>query len=314
MRIDETPRASQMEGAIKDALEVLDLNQEVIFQAYTRVVLPLDGYVFWQPTVKIKRKGSLHYSQEIQQEETETVGFATVVFTSEGPVTEFAEQPINSLFVACAGGHRFAFNSQGDFYQQARLFHYFGHSVYPALSTQLLDDPRRLPDPTQAIVSNSLPLWLALAGYTPPYYDGLSNKLLLYPSFLVQPNLIPPYITVHIPPEGTRALQPLTWLDANSDSYQLAADRVRLTLYGLQNNHAIDFLNCVQQYSRDTENFGVMNISPILDGIRTQPELQARGMQKMIDVEISYYQTRVNEIARQMIIKAAVASYEFVNP
>ena len=35
--------------------------------------------------------------------------------------------------------------------------------VYPALSTQLLDDPRRLPDPTQAIVSNSLPLWLALA-------------------------------------------------------------------------------------------------------------------------------------------------------
>ncbi|HEY6922809.1 MAG TPA: hypothetical protein VI653_05015, partial [Steroidobacteraceae bacterium] len=95
-KISESVKPTQMQGALDDGLEVLDLNQQVTFQAYTRVVLPADGYVFWSPTTKLAAKGSLHYSQEIQQNEDETVGFATVVFTSESKIVEFDDSPINT--------------------------------------------------------------------------------------------------------------------------------------------------------------------------------------------------------------------------
>jgi hypothetical protein len=301
--LDELGKQSILGGPLGDGLRVLDLDKEVVFQGYTRVVLPIDGYVFWSPTVPYTIKGSLHFSQEMQQAETETVGFATVLFTSKQQVPEFTKSPINTLFVGSAGGFRFAFSQQQGYYEQAGFWHYFGHQVYPALASQLLDQPGQI-DPNQAVTSNSLAAWLALNTYKAPYFDGFSNSITLYPSFLVPPNLTPPYGIVHIEPTGTRAIQAAPLLDLNRDHYQLAADTVRVTLYGLQNNAALDFLDCVWQYSLDTGNFGIMNMPIVRDGKRQQSELQAIAMLKVLDFEVDYYQTRVNAVARQLIKSA----------
>jgi hypothetical protein len=290
----------QLHGALSDGLNALDLEQEILFLSYSRVVLPLDGYVFWMPGVPFKAQGSLHYAQEIMQEETETYGQAAVTFSSKIQIAEFEATPTNTIYVGKIGKFRYAFAQQNGFYKSAGLWHYFGYSIPPAVTTQFLDTPGQI-DPTQAVVSNSLPLWLRLNGYVAPYYDGFKNIVVLYPSFAVPPNLVPPYGTIHIEPSWTRAIQAVRLLDANRNHYQLAADKVRVTLYGLQNGAALDFLDCVLQYSVDTENFGIMNMPIPLDGKRAQPNLEALAMQKIIDFEVDYYQTRAAQVARQLI-------------
>lgn len=305
MQINEGKnQSSQILGALRDGLEVLDLDQQITFQSYTRVVLPLDGYVFWEPKVSKTFKGSLHYSQEIQQNEDETYGLGTVVFTSESKIVEFAESPINTIWVAQIDDFRYAFSMQQGFYKQANLWHYLGHSIPPALTTQFLDLAGEI-DPTQAITSNSMALWIALNTYVNPYYDGFANSgLILYPSFLTNPNIAPPYGTVHIGEEDTRPLQAIPLLDEYRNHYQLVADKAKITLYGLQNNACLDFQDFVIQYSRNTENFGIMNMPIIRDAKRTQAEMQTIAMKKVIEFEVSYYQTRVASIARQLIRKA----------
>lgn len=326
---DLDPASTQLRDALVSGLETLDLDQQITFQAYTRVVLPLDGYIFWSPTTQLVIAGSLHIAQEIAQNEDETYGAATVVFTAEAPVTQFIAAPINTIYVATVNGTQFAFSQQQGFYQQAGIWHYFGHSIPPALSTQLLSSPNQI-DPNQAVVSNSLPLWLALNKYGPatliqvpvldssgqPVLDSSGNvittpsvvypdlfncNVTLYPSFVVSPNLVPPYGVVHIGEEDTRALQSAPYIDVNRNHWQLGSDRVRITLYGLQNNAALDFLDCVEQYSVNTGNFGIMNMPIVRDAKRTQSELQAIAMKKYIDFEVSYYQFRAQQIARTLI-------------
>lgn len=292
---------SQLAATLRDGLENLDLNQEITFQAYTRVVLPVDGYVFWSPTTELVVKGSLHYAQEMEQNEDELLGLANLTFTSESKVTDFTNAPINTLYVARQGDFRYAFSQQQGFYSQAGLWHYFGRSVYPALASQLLDRPDSI-DPKRAVTSNSLALWLSLNTWSSPFNDGLRTGITLYPSFLTEPNLVPPYGAVHI--EDTYPLQATPWIDSNRDHYQLVADRVRITLYGLQNDEAMDFVDSINSYSVLSENFGIMNMPIVKDGKRPQPELQAIAMQKVVEYEVSYYQTRTTQLARQLILSA----------
>lgn len=302
MQIGEIGREpNQLLAALQAGVENIDLGQEIEFQAYTRVVLPLDGYVFWQPTVKDTFKGSVHISQDIQQNPDETVGLASVIFTSEQQIACFSDSPIETLRVGCHKGVRFAFSQQRGFYSQAGLWHYFGQSVLPALASQLLDTPGVL-DPTRAVVSNSLPLWLAIKLYAPPFAKAFATKLTLYPADLVPANLTPPYGAVDV--QDTRTLQTLPRLNRQRTHTQLVADRGRITLYGLQNDEAMDFLDTVLQYSDLTDNFGIMSPPVVSDGKRPQPELQAIAMQKAMDFEISYYQSRVADIARQLITQA----------
>lgn len=294
---------SQLAAALQNGLETLDLNQEIPFRVYTRVVLPIDGYVFWAPGAIKTFKGSLHHSIEMRQEEDETYGQAQAIFTSESPIVEFTEAPANEIYVSTRYGFRFAFSRQGGFYDQAKLWHYVGPSIPPAMLTQLLDDPNQL-DENQAVVSNSLPLWLMLNTYTAPWYDGFSNSLTLYPSYLVSTNLQAPYGVVHIGEEDTRAIQSIPYLDKNRSHWQLAADRVRITLYGLQNDAALDFMDTVLQFLRTANVMGLMNTPIMTDSKRTMPETQSIGMRKVITFETSYYQSRVNDIARQLIKSA----------
>ena len=252
---------------------------------------------------------------ETVQNEDETLGLATALFTTQQRVTEFAECPVNSIYVATLGDFRYAFSRQNGFFGPAEVWHYQGQSVYPAMASTLLDPGNTL-DPSRAVVSNSLPLWLAMNGYQSPFVGGFSSNITLYPSFAVPANLPPPYGAVHIPPESTRALQSVPRIQrtvVNGQTYrchdQLMADRVRITLYGLQHNEAMDFFDCVLAYSMNVGGFGLMNNPAVTDGKRTQVELQALAMQKVIDFEISYQQQRAYETAMLLIEQATVTLY-----
>jgi hypothetical protein len=298
--IDESGDASQIAGLLNESRRVLSGDQSIAFQAYSRVVLPIDKYVYWQPTVKTDPvPGSLHVSQDIEQNEDETVGLAHVVFTTSTRITEFADAPPQTIFVATIGEFRFAFAQQNGRYEEAGQWHYAGRSIYPALASQLLDIPGAI-DPKRAVTSNSLALWIALNSYKPIY--GYAPKVELFPADIVDPNLAPPYGAVII--DRTDPLAAIPYLDASSSSMQPVADRVRLVLYGLQSNEAIDYLNAIIQYSRDTQNFGLMSMPTISDERRTQTELQAIAMKKTIDFRVSYTQSRVNTVAQKLILSA----------
>ena len=290
---------SQLSAALETGVDVISQNAEITFKTYSRTVLPVDGYIFWTPVSSVTVAGSLHFSQDIEQNEDETVGLAHVVFTTTAQVTDFTDAPPNTLFVATVDGFRFAFAQQNGRYDQAGLWHYSGRSIYPALATQLLDTPGAI-DPTRAVTSNSLALWIALNTYQPLY--GFKSSVTLYPADLVEPNLTPPYGAVVI--EGPTALSAIPALDVNSSSTQVVRDRVRIVLYGLQSNESIDFLNALIQYSTDTGNFGLASMPTVVDVRRPQTELQAIAMQKVIDVNVNYTQSRVNTVARKLILSA----------
>lgn len=316
-RLDEVADPTQMQGILRDGLEALDLEQAISFQRYTRVVFKSDGFVFWSPIAPKVVKGALTFGVESLQNEDETLGSATCLFTSEAQVTDFFDGVEGELLVATNdAGFRFAFSQQNGYFQQADLWHYWGRSIPPALSNLLLDDPNSI-DPDRPVLSNSMPLWLGLNGFSSLYYGGFSNKgvpftvaaPILYPSYLVSPNLKPPYGSVHIPEDYPQALQATPWLDRNRNHWQLVTDRVRITLFGLQNDEAMDFVDTVNQYSLVTDNIGIMDMPIVRDGIRVQNELSARAMKKVIDFQVSYYQVRSAQVARQLILSAP---YQFI--
>jgi hypothetical protein len=155
-----------------------------------------------------------------------------------------------------------------------------------------------------AIVSNSLPLWLQLNGFVSANPTWFNPGVRLYPSSLSPLNLTPPFATVHIPAESTRALQAFPSFNRRLDHAQLVTERVRITLWGTRNFTALDFVDMVNQYSFDYDFFGIMGMPVVRDEHRTQAELQAKAMKKSIEFDISYYQRRANSVARQLILSA----------
>lgn len=286
-------------GNVLDAgLDVISYDQEVTFTRYVKRILPADGYVFWLRTGKTtKVKGSLHYATDQAQREDETFGVNRVVFTAESPIEDFNSADENCLWIGCFEGLRFSFNGRKSYYRQATIHHYYGDAVYPALASQLIDKAADL-DPTRVIVSNSLPIWLTLNKFFP-----------MYPSFLVKENIEPVYCAVHVAPEATAALQMTPFLGSDSSHYQLATDRVRLTLYGGRNDVALDFQDYVNGYSLDTDLIGIMNVPIWRDEKRTQSELNVIAMKKTIEFQISYYQTRVQDVARKLIQTALISHF-----
>jgi hypothetical protein len=321
---------TQLAGDLAAGVATLSLNQQVTFYLYRRVVLPLDGYVFWvrasllgpsailngspldtfrfdqpqgvrSPAPSIVATGSLHYATSRGQEEDQTTATNQVVFTSLVPVQDLNLVGPSAIYIATLqpDNVRFAFANRRSFYQQADLYHYVGNAVYASMATQVIDDPRQFWG-RSPIVSNSLPLWLALNGYQPPP-GSLAVPLTLYASYVVPDNLQPPYGVVHIPPESTRAMQSTPYLGGNLSHDQLARDLVRVTLWGERNFNALDFLDAVNQYSLDTDNIGIMNMPIVRDEKKPQVELAAIAMKKTIEFEVSYYQSTARTVARQII-------------
>ena len=296
----------QFAADLAAGVALISETQTITFTTYVKQVLPLDGFVFWiradlttvpVPLYTATVQGSLHYATTFGQDQTQSIDVNRVIFTSTADVDIFNTVNPQTLLVGDIDGLRFSFSSRGSFYRQSGLYHYQGDALYPEMATQLIDDLADLPDQL-AVVSNSLPLWLSLDAYCP-----------MYPSYLVPPNITPPWCSVHIEPSDTRALQPVPYISANRSHYQLASDRVYLTFYGLKNNAALDFQDYINTYSLNTDNFGLMNEPIMRDEKKLQAELGTISQKKTIEYEICYYQTRIQSLALQLITSASINVY-----
>jgi hypothetical protein len=292
-------------GALLEGLTTLSGAQRVRFNSYTRMVLPADGYVFWFRAGEFYVNGSLHIDATRQQLEDETITINRIAFTTNREIAELNAVAPGNLVVGTYQNMRFALDRRGFFYQEAKIWHYEGQVVYPAMASQLIDDPEQL-DTANVIVSNSLPAWLSLATYNPIWLTTGNPGLTLYPSFLVPDNITPAYGAVHIPPDATRSLQLLPWLSNTSSHYQLSQDRVKITLYGCDNATAQSFVDLVIQYCTDSRVIGlVAPPTPVLDEKRTQPSLTVLAQKKTIQFEVSYNQEAMRNVARQLIESAS---------
>ncbi len=291
------------------------------------MILPLDGFAFWvkadilnpsailntsalnlwspnqaptlaKPALTEAVKGSLHYTTANNQDEAEGFAVNRIIFTSETEVELLNTLNPQSMVIGEFDGLRFAFSRRTMLYRQAGLFHYQGDAIYPAMETQIVDSFESL-DLSDAVVSNSLPIWLTLNKFAP-----------VYPSYLVPDNIQPPWISVHIEPGLTQAMQSAPLIDpTNGSHYQLARDRVRLTFYGLRNSAALDFQDYLLDYSLNTDALGIMNMPVVRDEKRTQAELNILAMKKSMEVDVSYYQSRVRDEALQYIRSAFITFY-----
>lgn len=313
MGIANETAATNMQASLGAGIASISGNQQVTFTQYSKVTLSQDGYVFWVKGATAVYPGSLHYGTDIQQNEDETIAVNDVIFTSPNEITEFNAVAPQTVWIATypadGGDILVAFSERGRFYEPAQVWHYQGHAVYPALQGQIVASSADLP--SQPIVSNSLPIWLAQNETYP-----------VYPSFLVPENAAPPYIVAHIEPRDTEPLggfpmlvppgvpeqpgNPATLYDWPSS--QLMRDNVRLTLYGLNNQQAIQFLFQLMELSLDDDTFGFCNSPAIRDEKRTQSEITAIAMKKIIEIQASYYLSTADALARRYILSASVST------
>lgn len=321
--VEEAAGSASSLSAIQQAgIEQISREQEITFTKYVRLVLPLDGFVFWvkadllsrsallnasafnswgynqpatviTPAATITLKGGLHYASALVQEQDDAYSQNDVIFnTGKGEIQPFNEMGPNVLFIGTIDDIEFAFSRRAALYAAADVYHYRGIAVVPALKSQLIESLDGF-DSQSLVVSNSLPIWLSL------------NKIMpVYPSFLVPDNLVPPFATIHIGETDTTTTQPIPYVDRASSHWQLASDDVRVTIYGLRSNAALDY----QDYALDFMNvnddiMGLQNSPVIRDAKRTQVELGVIAQKKMIQFKVSYYQTRARDIARQMILE-----------
>lgn len=322
---------SSLQAVLDTGVEILSNRQTVTFTLYNRVALSNDGTVFWvKSATTLTVSGSLHYSADRLQEEDQTIAANHVILTAEQQITEFNLIAPGQMYIGSwpvAGGSEtieIAFGQRADYYGPANLWHYSGFAVYPALQAQIVASSADVP--TGPIVSNSLPIWLAfpawLAANTQFGFLPASAPA-FYPSFLVPDNIVPPYVSVHIDPSATEAVQqfPVTPYTGqfqnflfgttsfgqtifNSAGYQLARDRVRLTLYGLSNQTVQQLYNSIIAYSEMTALFGFANAPIIRDEKRIQREIAAVAQKKTIDILANYNQGAAIVCAQQVILNA----------
>lgn len=245
--------------------------------------------------------GSLHYASEVEQREDATVDSNTVIFTSLSEIQPFNQIGPDHMYICHYRDITFAFSSRGRLYGQADLYHYAGKALYSVNDTQIIDDPSTF-NP-KLIVSNSLPIWLNMANYVPPY-PGFTCPIRLYPSFLVDDNLVPPFGSVHI--EGTETLVMGTVYSPTMSSDQLCKEKVKVHLYGVDNDVASTFVSFVEQYSLDWMNLGLSDTPAIRDEKHRQPEFKILAQYKTVEFEINYLQSTSRNMARQLIKDAVI--------
>ena len=315
-------------AALAVGIDTISQFRELTFTKYVRTVLPIDGFVFWikadqlEPSAvaaaskgfipapdELVVKASVHYATDKRQLEDETIAVNRMVVTAEQPSQFFNEIGPCILYVGEWEGNPFSFSGRSSFYRQADVYHYTGDAIYPVMESQIIDDVNEF-DPDSRVVSNSLPLWLSLATYAPPWIDCTPLPLTypLFPSYAVPDNLRPPYGVVHVEPSQTHALQSAPSLGLTLSHDQLARDMVRITLYGVRSDAALSFIDLVNDYSVNFGTLGVMNMPVVRDEKRQQTELAILAQKKVIDYEVSYHQVAVRNVARQ-IIKKAIPSF-----
>ena len=328
----------EMAATLNLGTETLSSRQQIVFTKYIRVVLPIDGFVFWvraelvgasaivnasalntyvinktqdymepaDASNQIVALGSLHYASSATQTPDANYTRNQVIFTSEIEIKDFNAVSPNVIYIGVWQGVRFSFSQRRKFYQQADIYHYVGDAIYATMATQIIDSLAGF-DTRNVIVSNSLPLWLAMNQAYPifPYPPG--QNLPLYPADLAPTNLVPPYGTVMI--RDTEAIQALPVQNSSSSQRQLVSEAVDITIYGYRNFNALDFVAYVMNLSIATPEdvFGIMNFPVVQDVKQGQVELEVIAQAKQVTFEINYYQQRMCNIARQLILECIPA-------
>lgn len=267
----------------------------VMHETAAQVTLPTD----------VKVQGSFHYDSMTDQRADATVDTSTVVFTSLTEITPFNQIGPDFLYIGSYHDIRFSFSSRGYLYEQADLYHYVGRAIYSVLATQVVDDVETF-EP-EVFNSNSIPIWMYMNYYEPPYPGGLTCPFTLYPAFLVDGNLPPPFGSVSV--ERTDALMPFPVLGPHMEADQLCRDRVVIHMYGASNQMASDFREFVEQYSKDWNAIGIATTGAITDLSHAQVELQVIAQRKSITFEVNYLQSVSRDLARQFIHKAKCNFY-----
>jgi hypothetical protein len=305
---------TSMQAVLAAGIKVLSKSQKVLFQEYFKYTLPLDGTVYWlrstNPPLEIE--GSLHFISDKKQEVDQTVDVNRVIFSSLQEIANLNQQNSQNIFISqiiddSGDLIQAAFSTRGSFYEQSKIWHYRGDAVYPALMTQLINDLNELP--LQPMVSNSLPLFMALNQY------GTT-----FPSFLVSDNLIPTYIVANI--TATEALQssPIPFSKKSTDNpntynfgtAQLMQDTVEIIMYGMNNQKAIKYLNYLLDTSVNKGEFGFCSIPSITDEKYTQTELGIIALKKKMQFKVSYNQITLDSIENNLI-KSAKIEIDIIN-
>lgn len=327
----------QMAAALALGVDTLSENQTIQFTLYKRLVLPIDGSVFWvraslvQPSAQpnafgpnqvtpndqgtagtadtIMVKGSLHYANTAGQAEADANTVSNIIFTSEEEIEDFKAIAPDEMWLGAFRGLRFSFSRLGSFYEQTRIWHYEGIAVLATMESQIIDSPIDWTD--AQVVSNSMPAWLAMREPIAPVVGLAGVGYPIFPSFLVPNNQPPPFIVVHCDPPGTVALQAHPRTDQDSNQWQLVQDRVRVTTVGLRHRQVLDFIAYVHAWAEFTGGMGITNMPVPRDLKLPQVELGALAQAKAIDFDVNYYQAQMRGVARQLIL-IAVATVDVI--
>ncbi|EBX3951637.1 hypothetical protein DRV38_20970 [Salmonella enterica subsp. enterica serovar Offa] len=301
--------SSQLSSVLKSAVETISSEQEITFRLYVRQVLPLDGFVYWvnaeitscdelcrlniESPTRLKIKGSLHRQIVAIQDESVSRDVNNIIFTPLQKVDDFNIENPEAIYLGEYGGVQFAFSRMESRYQQSGIFHYRGMAILPTMRSQIIDCPEEISD--ERIISNSIPLWLAMKDFAT-----------VYPSYLVPQNLRPPYIAVDVRNSTPLQAAPVVY---GGQRFQLVQDSVRLTLYGFTNRMVLDYIDSVVRRALEGEEFGVTNMPIPVDAKSGQVEINALAKKKTVDFEVNYYQSTVRDISRQLI-KKVIMNYE----
>lgn len=331
-------QSSQVHASLSDGTDVVSDFQVVRFEKYVRLVLPVDGSVFWvraalltdqmlysaylfnaaalgdvgasslDAPIVFDHKGDLHYSTANSQQEADSDVTDRIVFTAREEVENLQDVGPYVMYVAEVDGIRYSFSQRGRLQQNAGTYHYSGTAVLASMDTQLVDSPSQL-NTRDVVVSNSLPYWLSLNGYQAEVYEAFSNYVSMYPSFLIPNNLPPPYVSVHVDPTRTRVLAAVPSLGSTLSHEQLCADVVKFTLCGLRSDQTLDFMDFLLQGMRNGDAVGLMSLSPLRDMKKGQVELGVLAQRKELELEVSYLQSSVRNVARQYVVNAFVSDF-----
>jgi hypothetical protein len=318
---NNTKAKSSLAADLAAGVNFISANQKITFTCYKKLILPIDGFLFWvncnlahptqgDPPLTLIVEGSLHYSTETEQEETATLSYNTIVFTALSPCDIFNEVDPKYIYIANYNGIRFGFNSQGKYYREADLWHYVGVAITSIMGTQVIENEDQYDDLNdKLVVTNSLPYWLMMANYSFEYNGWTCPINKIYPSYLVPNNEPPPYAVVHI--EDTKSLQPIPIFGTPYafSSSQLVSEIAKITTYGVDNDTIINFYNFVLNFSAYTNYIGMMNNLPTIRDVKhEQAEIQAIAQKKEIEFKISYLQgmhliaTNTRQLIRHVIV------------
>lgn len=293
-------------AALQAGVDTISEGDQFTFTLYKRLILPADGYVFWclasaitppivDKPLTITAPGSLHVSQQIEQNLDSTVARQRVLFTAESQVLELSDVAADELyFMMLPNGSLAAFSSQNMRYETADLWHYHGVAVLPYEATQIIAAPADVLT-SSTIVSNSLPIWMAMSTVDLP----------IYPADLSPLNLTPPYITADITETQGLTMAPL--YDSLDGQAQLCKETVTFTLWGCRNDQALDFQKAILDNSMpDDADYGTMTPLVPVDLKKIQPEFAIIAQQKAMAVDVNYFQQRTRALSRKLILSGGI--------